>query len=113
MALRKDNVPIFIKNKDFARKIAKKGGFFLADARLFLDALESVMIEELMAGHRVLIKGVGSWEIIKNEDREVHDPRNGTPLGKQDIYRVLGRGSVRLARYYKIKKEKEKLLNKT
>lgn len=107
MALRKDDLKKFIVNRDLVRKIATKGGFYISDTKKFLNVLEEVMVEELMKGNRVLVKGVGSWEIIGSE-RRLHDPRNMQDLGEQELYRVHGRGSVRLARYYKAKKDQEK-----
>lgn len=68
-----------MKKAEFTSAVVEKSGVQIAktDAQKIVDAVLGVIVDELKAGNKVTLNGVGILEVVDKPERTARNPRTG------------------------------------
>lgn len=68
---------ITVNKKEFAYKIAEKGGFYKKDAVKMTELFWETLMDYLSEGKKVNFYGIGHFELKTAREREARNPKTG------------------------------------
>jgi DNA-binding protein HU-beta len=70
---------MMLKKAEFTAAVVEKSGVEItkADAQKLVDAVVGVVVDELKAGNKVTLNGLGILEVVDKPARSVRNPRTG------------------------------------
>lgn len=68
-----------VNKKEFAYKIAEKGGFYKKDAVKMTELFWETLLDYLEEGKKVNFYGIGHFEMKEVKGREARNPKTGEP----------------------------------
>lgn len=66
-----------VNKKEFAYKIAEKGGFYKKDAVKMTELFWETLLDYLSEGKKVNFYGIGHFELKTVKEREARNPKTG------------------------------------
>lgn len=77
-----------INKKEFAYRIAEKGGFYKKDAMKMVELFWDTLIDYLEEGKKVNFYGIGHFNMKTVKGREARNPKTGEPCIVPDRKKV-------------------------
>lgn len=66
-----------VNKKEFAYKIAEKGGFYKKDAMKMTELFWETLLDYMAEGRKVNFYGIGHFELKTVKEREARNPKTG------------------------------------